>query len=89
MDYLFGAKKEHRIQKVIVGENDASRRIADKCGFVQEGPLARSRRRSVTFPDGVPGQESGTTSAAPSRAASAVSSSGICWLSSSAATRLR
>ncbi len=37
VDYLFGAKKEHRIQLVIVGENSASRRIADKCGFTLEG----------------------------------------------------
>ncbi|MBD8868454.1 GNAT family N-acetyltransferase [Nocardioides donggukensis] len=37
VDYLFDTKKEHRIQLVIVGENAASRRIADKCGFVEEG----------------------------------------------------
>jgi RimJ/RimL family protein N-acetyltransferase len=37
VDYLFGAKKEHRIQLVVVGENAASRRIADKCGFTLEG----------------------------------------------------
>ena len=36
-----------------------------------------------------PAQLRGTTSAAPRRAASAVSSSGICWLSRSASTRLR
>ena len=29
VDYLFGAKKEHRIHLVIVGENLASRRVAD------------------------------------------------------------
>ena len=34
-------------------------------------------------------QTSGTTSGAPSRAESAVSSSGIFWLSRSASTRLR
>jgi len=34
VDYLFGAKKKHRIQLVIVPENAASRRIAEKCGFV-------------------------------------------------------
>jgi [ribosomal protein S5]-alanine N-acetyltransferase len=39
VDYLFGAKKEHRIQLVIVGENGASRRIADKCGFALEGTV--------------------------------------------------
>ena len=33
VDYLFGAKKQHRIQLVIVPENAASRRIAEKCGF--------------------------------------------------------
>lgn len=37
VDYLFAAKKEHRVQLVIVGENVASRCIAEKCGFVLEG----------------------------------------------------
>jgi ribosomal-protein-alanine N-acetyltransferase len=37
VDYLFGAKKEHRIHLVIVPENAASRRIAEKCGFILEG----------------------------------------------------
>ena len=37
VDYLFAAKKQHRIQLVIVPENAASRRIADKCGFELEG----------------------------------------------------
>jgi RimJ/RimL family protein N-acetyltransferase len=37
VDYLFGAKKQHRIQLVIVPENAASRRIAEKCGFTLEG----------------------------------------------------
>src|SRR5690606_3345583 len=37
VDYLFSTKKEHRIQLVIVPENTASRRIAEKCGFVLEG----------------------------------------------------
>ena len=36
-DYLFAAKKQYRIQLVIVPENAASRRIAEKCGFVLEG----------------------------------------------------
>jgi RimJ/RimL family protein N-acetyltransferase len=36
-DYLFGAKKQHRVQLVIVPENAASRRIAEKCGFTLEG----------------------------------------------------
>lgn len=39
VDYLFGAKKQHRIQLVIVPENAASRRIAEKCGFVLEGTV--------------------------------------------------
>jgi [ribosomal protein S5]-alanine N-acetyltransferase len=39
VDYLFGAKKEHRLQLVIVPENAASRRIAEKCGFVLEGTV--------------------------------------------------
>jgi RimJ/RimL family protein N-acetyltransferase len=37
VDYLFGSKKVHRIHLVIVPENAASRRIAEKCGFVLEG----------------------------------------------------
>ncbi|MRG61062.1 GNAT family N-acetyltransferase [Agromyces sp. CFH 90414] len=37
VDYLFGAKKRNRIQLVIVPENAASRRIAEKCGFTLEG----------------------------------------------------
>ena len=37
VDYLFGAKKMHRIHLVIVPENAASRRIAEKCGFTLEG----------------------------------------------------
>ena len=36
-DYLFATKKQHRIQLVIVPENGASRRIAEKCGFTLEG----------------------------------------------------
>ena len=37
VDYLFANKKQHRIHLVIVPENAASRRIAEKCGFVLEG----------------------------------------------------
>ena len=37
VDYLFGTKKKHRIQLVIVPENAASKRIAEKCGFGYEG----------------------------------------------------
>lgn len=47
VDYLFGAKKEHRIHLVIVAENSASRRIAEKCGFVLEGTV-----RGAFFNDG-------------------------------------
>ena len=47
VDYLFGAKKEHRIQLVIVGENGASRRIAETCGFALEGTV-----RGAFFNDG-------------------------------------
>ena len=36
-DYLFATKKQHRIQLVIVPENVASRRIAEKSGFQLEG----------------------------------------------------
>jgi RimJ/RimL family protein N-acetyltransferase len=37
VDYLFAVKKQHRIHLVIVPENTASRRIAEKCGFQFEG----------------------------------------------------
>jgi RimJ/RimL family protein N-acetyltransferase len=47
VDYLFGTKKKHRIHLVIVPENSASRRIAAKCGFTDEGTL-----RGVFFNDG-------------------------------------
>jgi [ribosomal protein S5]-alanine N-acetyltransferase len=47
VDYLFGAKKEHRIHLVIVPGNAASRRIAEKCGFVLEGTV-----RGAFFNDG-------------------------------------
>lgn len=47
VDYLFGIRKEHRIHLVIVGENLASRRIADKCGFTFEGTV-----RGAFFNDG-------------------------------------
>lgn len=39
VDYLFATKKQHRIHLVIVPENAASRRIAEKCGFVLEGTV--------------------------------------------------
>ena len=47
IDYLFAAKKEYRIHLVIVPENNASRRIAEKCGFVLEGTA-----RGALFNDG-------------------------------------
>ena len=47
VDYLFAAKKRHRIHLVIVPENAASRRIAEKCGFVLEGTA-----RGAFFNDG-------------------------------------
>jgi [ribosomal protein S5]-alanine N-acetyltransferase len=37
VDYLFAAKKINRLSLVIVPENAASRRIAEKCGFQLEG----------------------------------------------------
>lgn len=37
VDYLFRAKQRNRIQLVILPENHASRRIAEKCGFTLEG----------------------------------------------------
>jgi RimJ/RimL family protein N-acetyltransferase len=39
VDYLFGTKKQHRIHLVIVPENTASCRVAEKCGFVLEGTV--------------------------------------------------
>ena len=39
VDYLFATKKQHRIHLVIVPGNGASRRIAEKCGFVLEGTV--------------------------------------------------
>jgi [ribosomal protein S5]-alanine N-acetyltransferase len=47
VDYLFGTKKPSRIQLVIVPENAASRRIAEKCGFTLEGTV-----RGAFFNDG-------------------------------------
>ena len=47
VDYLFGAKKQHRIHLVIVPENQASRRVAEKCGFILEGTA-----RGAFFNDG-------------------------------------
>jgi [ribosomal protein S5]-alanine N-acetyltransferase len=47
VDYLFASKKKHRIQLVIVPENAASRRIAEKCGFTDEGIM-----RGAFFNDG-------------------------------------
>lgn len=37
VDYLFATKQRHRIHLVIVPENTASRRVAEKCGFTDEG----------------------------------------------------
>lgn len=47
VDYLFATKKQGRIQLVIVPENTASRRIAEKCGFTLEGTA-----RGAFFNDG-------------------------------------
>jgi RimJ/RimL family protein N-acetyltransferase len=47
VDYLFAMKKQNRIQLVIVPENAASRRIAEKCGFQLEGTA-----RGAFFNDG-------------------------------------
>ena len=42
IDYLFASKRPDRIQLVIVPENAASRRIAEKCGFQLEGTVRRA-----------------------------------------------
>jgi RimJ/RimL family protein N-acetyltransferase len=47
VDYLTATKKHYRIHLIIVPENAASRRIAEKCGFVLEGTL-----RGAFFNDG-------------------------------------
>ena len=47
VDYLFATKKQHRIHLVIVPENAASRKVAEKCGFVLEGTA-----RGAFFNDG-------------------------------------
>ena len=47
VDYLFGSKKQNRIQLDVVPENAASRRIAEKCGFTLEGTA-----RGAFFNDG-------------------------------------
>ena len=47
VDYLFATKKQERIQLVIVPDNVASRRIAEKCGFTLEGTV-----RGAFFNDG-------------------------------------
>ena len=39
VDHLTATKKQHRIHLVIVPENAASRRVAEKCGFVLEGTV--------------------------------------------------
>ena len=39
VDYLFATKQRHRIHLVIVPENAASCRLAEKCGFVLEGTV--------------------------------------------------
>jgi [ribosomal protein S5]-alanine N-acetyltransferase len=47
VDYLFATKQRHRIHLVIVPGNAASRRIAEKCGFAEEGTA-----RGAFFNDG-------------------------------------
>jgi ribosomal-protein-alanine N-acetyltransferase len=39
VDYLFDNKPRHRIHLVVLPDNGASRRIAEKCGFTLEGTL--------------------------------------------------
>lgn len=46
-DYLYATKKINRIHLVIVPENAASRRVAEKCGFTLEGTA-----RGAFFNDG-------------------------------------
>lgn len=39
VDYLFDTKPRHRIHLVILPDNKASQRIAEKCGFTLEGTI--------------------------------------------------
>jgi len=39
VDYLFDTKPRHRIHLVVLPDNGASRRIAEKCGFTLEGTI--------------------------------------------------
>ena len=48
VDYLTATKKQHRIHLVIAVGNEASVRIAEKCGFVLEGTV-----RGAFFNDGM------------------------------------
>lgn len=47
VDYLSATKKQHRIHLVIHPGNEASKRVAEKCGFVLEGTV-----RGAFFNDG-------------------------------------
>lgn len=47
VDYLFATKRNERIHLVIVPENAASKRVAEKCGFTFEGVA-----RGAFFNDG-------------------------------------
>jgi [ribosomal protein S5]-alanine N-acetyltransferase len=42
VDYLFAARRVERLQLAIVPENSASRRVAEKCGFREEGTARRA-----------------------------------------------
>ncbi len=46
-DYLFSTKLMHRLQLSIRPDNLASRRVAEKCGYTQEGVM-----RSIAFSHG-------------------------------------
>jgi L-amino acid N-acyltransferase YncA len=39
VDYLFDTEPRHRIHLVVLPDNGASRRIAEKCGFTLEGTI--------------------------------------------------
>jgi ribosomal-protein-alanine N-acetyltransferase len=39
VDYLFDTRRRHRIHLVILPDNQASQRIAQKCGFTLEGTI--------------------------------------------------
>lgn len=51
VDYAFGALGLHRIEAAVFAENDASRRLLERLGFVHEGTLRECRLLDGTYGD--------------------------------------